>query len=182
MIWQVDAFALATGYDDAAHRYIGLWTPEDRGTPPAADSLLIVRPDVAVQQRAVEKAAADTIQLADPDGGNQHPNDAVNAGANIAVGHKVPARDEVSRDGVPAAADYKTRFFGVRTLNPDRYAIDFKNIAEEVITHLRQPGVRLTVRVDIEATDHRGFGEATIRTVSENATTLKFDQSGFEIS
>ena len=58
MIWQTDAFALATGYDEAAGRYIGLWTPEDKGAAPAAtDSLLLVRPDVAAKQRDARATA-----------------------------------------------------------------------------------------------------------------------------
>ena len=45
MIWQTDAFALAAGYDDAAGRYVGLWTPEDKESAPVAtDSLLLVVP------------------------------------------------------------------------------------------------------------------------------------------
>ncbi len=63
MIWQTDAFALATGFDEAADRYIGLWTPDDDSVAPpvATDSLLLVRPpDVAVKQRETEvKPAPD---------------------------------------------------------------------------------------------------------------------------
>ena len=55
-------------------------------------------------------------------------------------------------------------------------------MTEEVLTHLRGENVNLTVRVEIEATDPEGFDEARIRTVSENAKTLKFDQAGFEES
>ena len=40
----------------------------------------------------------------------------------------------------------------------------------------------MTVRIEIEATDSGGFNESRVRTVSENAKTLKFDQSGFEES
>ncbi len=36
------------------------------------------------------------------------------------------------------------------------------------------------MKVEIEAIDTDGFDEGKIRTVSENAQTLKFDQSGFE--
>lgn len=54
------------------------------------------------------------------------------------------------------------------------------NEADEVITHLRQPGTDLVVKIEIEATDAAGFDESEVRTVSENAKTLKFDQSGFE--
>ena len=74
----------------------------------------------------------------------------------------------------------KTRFFGVKTLSSDKVALDFKNIAEEVLAHLRNGNTHLTVRIEIEATDASGFDEAKIRTVSENAKTLKFDQAGFE--
>ena len=77
----------------------------------------------------------------------------------------------------------KVRYFGVKTLNADKIALDFRNVAEEVIAHLRaDPSTRLTVRIEIEATDDGGFDEGKVRTVSENASTLKFDQSGFEES
>jgi hypothetical protein len=38
----------------------------------------------------------------------------------------------------------------------------------------------LNVTVEIEATTPDGFDDAKVRTVSENAATLKFEQSGFE--
>ena len=55
LIWQTDAFALATGYDQSAGRYVGLWIPGDKGAAPAAtDSLLLIRPDIAAKQRDAE--------------------------------------------------------------------------------------------------------------------------------
>ncbi|CAJ61974.1 conserved hypothetical protein [Frankia alni ACN14a] len=36
------------------------------------------------------------------------------------------------------------------------------------------------MKIEIEATKTTGFEEGQVRTVSENAGTLKFDQSGFE--
>jgi len=78
--------------------------------------------------------------------------------------------------------ELRRRFFGVKALNPDRYALDFKTIADEILAHLRQPGTRLTVRLEIEAERDEGFSEAEVRTVSENSRTLRFDQSGFEES
>ena len=80
----------------------------------------------------------------------------------------------------PPPTPSKTRFYGVKTLNSDKIALDFKNIADEVIAHLRQSDTSLVVRIEIEATNASGFDEADVRTVSENAKTLKFDQSGFE--
>ena len=75
----------------------------------------------------------------------------------------------------------KTRFFGSKRLQADRYASDFKKLADEVLGPLgATPGVTLNVTIEIEATTDGGFDDAKIRTVSENATTLKFEQSGFE--
>lgn len=163
LIWQSDAFALATGFDDAAGRYIGLWTPDDKGAAPAAtDSLLLVRPDMAVKQRDSEVPPPPA-----PDGGGTHTPEA---------GGGAPPRPPVDIAFPPS----KTRFYGVKTLSADKIALEFKNVAEEVISHLRSTGTNLVVKLEIEATDPAGFHESKIRTVSENALTLKFDQSGFE--
>lgn len=163
MIWQTDAFALATGFDEAAGRYIGLWTPDDKGAAPAAtDSLLLVRPDVAAKQRETEVPPPPT-----PGPGS--------TGTPV-VGPGTPPKPPVDIAFPPP----KTRFYGVKTLSADKIAFDFKNVAEEIIAHLRDTGAKLVVKIEIEATDAGGFDESKIRTVSENAQTLKFDQSGFE--
>jgi hypothetical protein len=50
-----------------------------------------------------------------------------------------------------------------------------------VIAHLTAaPGATAKITVEIAATSPERFEESAIRVVSENATTLKFDQSGFE--
>lgn len=59
--------------------------------------------------------------------------------------------------------------------------MEFKKISDEVIAHLAAaPETRLAVRIEIEAVTDTGFDDGAVRTVSENATQLKFDQSGFE--
>ena len=60
--------------------------------------------------------------------------------------------------------------------------MDFKNVADEIIANLRDDGTELVVKIEIEATKPTGFEESQVRTLSENAQTLKFDQSGFEES
>src|SRR4029079_16612834 len=75
----------------------------------------------------------------------------------------------------------KTRVFGSKRLQADRYASDFKKLADEVLGPLgATPGVKLNVTIEIEATAADGFDDAKVRTVAENATTLKFEQSEFE--
>jgi hypothetical protein len=72
------------------------------------------------------------------------------------------------------------RFFGVRTLDPERYGRDWTRIAQEVLQHLASGnGVRLEVRVEITAHKDDGFGDDKVRVVTENAKVLKFDQFGF---
>ena len=161
LIWQTDAFALAAGFDDTTGRYVGLWTPQDANVAPAVtDSLLLVRPDVAVAQRETESETP-------PDTPNPPPTD------------QPPTTTTPRVDVVETKA--KTRFYGVKTLNADKIAMDFKNIAEEVLGPLRSNAdTHLVVRIEIEANDSAGFDQSDVRTVSENAQTLKFDQYGFE--
>jgi hypothetical protein len=166
MIWSTDGFALATDYDQAAGRYIGLWTPEDKGAAPVAtDTLLLVRPDVAEKQRSAEPGPGPK-----PGPGPVPPG---------------PGPGPTPPPGPSPRVDivWPTRFYGVKTLNSDKIALEFKNVAEEVLAHLRSgANTNVTVRIEIEATDSDGFNENRVRTVSENARTLKFDQSGFEES
>jgi len=46
--------------------------------------------------------------------------------------------------------------------------------------NLAEAGVELHIRIEIEAHAREGFDDSRIRTVSENATTPKFNQSNFE--
>ena len=56
-------------------------------------------------------------------------------------------------------------------------------LADEVLGPLgATPGVELNVTIEIEATAPNGFDDSKVRTVSENAATLKFEESGFEQS
>ena len=76
-----------------------------------------------------------------------------------------------------------TRFFAAKTLNPGNSALDYAQLSREVLSHLvGDTGTNVRIRVEIEAERPAGFDEATIRTVGENAATLKCDQAGFEES
>ncbi|MCX5042477.1 hypothetical protein OG921_04730 [Aldersonia sp. NBC_00410] len=67
----------------------------------------------------------------------------------------------------------------MKTLNSDKIGAGVQNVVDEVLAHLRSgENTSVTVRIEIEATDSQGFNESRVRTVSENARTLKFDQSG----
>jgi hypothetical protein len=74
----------------------------------------------------------------------------------------------------------KTRFFGVHRLDPQKYGKDFAVVVDEVLQRLATAGADLEVRLEISATKPDGFGDDVVRTVSENAGTLRFEQAGFE--
>lgn len=182
LLWEQDAFALASEYDEDARRYVGLWIPGDQtGHPALTDSLLLVRPDVALKQLNEAKRLQTTDEAQDDSltavwkSGRDLPGEG-DTGDAIPFKAKRPLVDIVHEPPV------KTRFFGVKELDPDNFAKEFKAISDEVLAHLRTDGARLTLRLEIEAVDDQGFDESKVRTVSENAKTLKFDQAGFEES
>lgn len=166
LLWDVEGFAFAEAYDEVTGRYAGLVLPSDKVSVRVSDSLLIVKPSAAKAQRAKDSAAASLPGEPDED-----------AGAAAKAGFRETSSGVFERKAPPS----RTRFFGTKELNADRYALDFKKAADEVIAHLAAvPGVRLTVRIDVEATADGGFSDATVRAVGENAQTLNFEQSGFE--
>jgi hypothetical protein len=66
-------------------------------------------------------------------------------------------------------------------LNPQRVNREMGLIVEEVIERLTSlVGCEVEISLEISAKLPDGFDEATIRTVSENSRTLKFDHHEFE--
>lgn len=159
LIWQQDGFALAESYDTEQGRYAGLWLPDDNGDAPVArDSLLIVQPARASEQRRSEVPAPEP---------NPGPVPTPPPTPPPGPGPVVPTPVTPS----------KTRFFASTTLADGREASDFRTLFEEILPHLRSGS--LSVRVEIEAHDPEGYSEGVTRTVSENANTLRLDQHGF---
>ncbi len=139
LLWHDTGFALATGWDGG--RYTGLVLPgTTTNAPEITDSLLIVQPERATAQ---QRADAERSRGEDPNaelssGTHTTRNDASN------LTHSPP-------DHLPAHP-MLTRFYGVKELNPERYAGDFSKLAQEVVAHLAAvDGVQLEVRVEITA-------------------------------
>ena len=162
LTWETDGFALAEGYDEAAKRYLGL-QQGGRTVPLLPESAaLLVKPEVARAQLDAE-APAPPQPVAKPD----------------APG----AADPSSPTPAPPLEEERKlrRFHGTVNLNPTRVGRDASVIAEEVIAHLAGlVGAEVTVTLDIAAKLPDGAPEHTVRTVSENSRTLKFNGHGFE--
>lgn len=167
IVWQLEGFALAESYDEAVGRYIGLVLPGDRPEPMSlSDSWLVVKPEVATAQRAGESTPKDP-KPSDQPGSTDSPPPAPGPGG--------------PSDTPPPAVRRVTRYFGSTRLDPERYGRDFARIQQEVLQHLESaPGTRLEVSIEIQAVNADGFSTDTVRTVRENATTLRFDANGFE--
>ena len=82
---------------------------------------------------------------------------------------------------VPPEPARPTRFHGTVDLDSARVGRDAGQIADEVISHLHGLiGAEVTVTLEIQATVPSGAPDNVVRTVTENARTLKFRSQGFE--
>ncbi len=87
-------------------------------------------------------------------------------------------------DTPPTVSEPKatTRYYGRVTLDPQRVNREIGLIVEEVIERLTSlVECEVEISIEINANLPEGFDEATIRTISENSRTLKFQHFGFEV-
>jgi predicted AAA+ superfamily ATPase len=154
--WEQDAFAYADAW--GGERYLGLRAGEQVEVRIDGASV-VVKPEAARRQFQAE-------------GPSEGP---------AAVG--ATASDTEPALPVEAAvADAKPRrFYGTVTLDSIRMSRDANQVADEVVKHLAGiVDADVEVRIEITATSKEGFADDVVRTVTENARTLKFDQFGFE--
>jgi hypothetical protein len=85
-------------------------------------------------------------------------------------------------EGITAPANKRPRrFHGVVKLDETRVSRDAGRIYNEIIHHLvTQLGAEVEVTLEIHARLPEGAPDAVVRTVTENARTLKFDGYWFE--
>jgi len=161
MTWQTDTFAYAESVDEGKQRYLGLRGGEQVVAVIDAASV-VVKPEVARKQMD-EKAP----EAKPPDGG-----------AKEDVGEERPDEPQpIATNGKPR------RFYGVVGVDPVRMSRDAGQVADEVVKHLAGlMDTDVDVRIEITAKSEDGFDDDVVRTVTENAKTLKFDQHGFEES
>jgi predicted AAA+ superfamily ATPase len=150
--WEHEGFAIAQGHD--GHRYLGLVAGQH--VDAVLSDTLLVRPDVANAQLEEEQPPPTT------------PPEPTDPGP-----HPVTPGEEADQQPV-------RRFHGTVELDPVRSVKHFQQVLDEVLVNLQAEG-ELTLRVEITATSTQGFSEHTVRTVTENARTLRFEPwSSFE--
>jgi hypothetical protein len=166
LLWEMEGFALADGYDEGTRRYLGLVCGGSAGRPVSAvtGTTLVIKPEIAILQA---KADAASTTEAEPFGVSE-------------------VELEMVRDGEPSDPALNPvvrlrRFHGTARLDAQRLNRDVARLTQEVVEHLTGlVGTDVEVSVEIQATNEDGFPDDVVRTVSENARTLHLLSHGFE--
>ena len=162
LTWEMDAFAVADGYDETAQRYRGLKAGGVSVGLLADSTALLVKPVVARKQLDAEAPPPPSPTLA--------------VGPQTVI--DVPAPQPS-----PAPAKKARRFHGTVSLDATRVGRDAGVVAEEVIAHLSGlVGADVHITLDIAADIPEGAPEHVVRTVNENSRSLKFSSHEFEES
>jgi hypothetical protein len=168
LLWQQESFAYADSYDDATGRYRGLRCGKLVTLTESNLTGLLVHPEPAYKQYEMDMAAAQAAGTSDtPKGkGATAPGPSSN--------QKPEGTDKIEPPKL-------TRFHGSVTLDATRIGRDAGKIADEVIAHIvGLVGSNVTVTLEIAAEIPDGASDHVVRTVTENARTLKFTDQGFE--
>jgi hypothetical protein len=171
LLWHQESFAYADSYDEASERYRGLRCGRLANISEANLSGLLVRPDIAYKQYEVDTATAQAAAAGTAGGAS-----ATSTGTGPAPAVTKPEHP------APVEAPKLKRFHGSVTLDPTRVGRDAGRIADEIIAHLvGLVGSDVTITLEIAAEIPSGAPESVVRTVTENARTLRFSDQGFEV-
>ncbi|MDI3340921.1 MAG: Swt1 family HEPN domain-containing protein [Sphaerobacter sp.] len=174
LTWQDKGFAYADAWDADRQRYVGLTVGE---RPVVSPSGLVVRSDAALRQLEAERLERE--RELERRGEELPP--ATTRGIENGRGEYQPGTDVGTTAVVEPPARTLRRFHGAVALDPLRVTHDAGRVAEAVIQHLQGLiGARVRVTLEIEAELPEGVPDHVVRTVSENARTLKFETHGFE--
>ena len=161
LTWEQDAFAYAESWDEAEGRYRSLRAGE-QGSVMVDGRSVLIQPEVARSQVGVEPPGGGTAG-----GGGQVGGDTDTDGGGT--------------DGSPDVVELLRRFHGSVSLDPLRLKRDIDQVADAIVQHLSgQVGASVEVTLEVQAELPNGASEEIVRTVTENAKTLKFNSHGFE--
>ncbi|MBI3961042.1 MAG: ATP-binding protein [Chloroflexi bacterium] len=167
LTWR-EKFAYAEGWDASRRRYLNLKAGDPGASVVLDGAALLVRPEAAQRQLEAEAPAAERTAVPAPGTPSTPPTHG---------GYPTPAPPPVT-----AVRERRLRrFYGSVTLNPMRLGRETGVIADEILQHLTSlVGAEVTISLEIHASLPEGAPEQVVRTVTENARTLRFDSFGFE--
>jgi predicted AAA+ superfamily ATPase len=182
-----DVYRRALGAGAPSLDYFGLayigpgdtWTGFTYGeaTVPMLDgSLVLIEPGEAAAYRSKLQAQPQDPTYT-PDGAGS----GAAAGTRQEQGVRERSRLPGNETAEPQRRNQKTRFFGVVELDPVTAKRDFATVVDEVLLHFTTvAGAKVRLRVDLEVEAAAPFSDAVMRTVSENARSLRFKGAEFE--
>lgn len=198
-----ETFCLAAGFDEEKGRYTGLLLRATASTV-YSPSTVLVKPEIARKQiEEDEKPKCPACKAIEP-AWNEERGECSSCGYGRPVPQTCPQCNapEPGWDiatGVCSKCGYKrptpppppppptppekkvTLFVGSVRLDESRVGRDAGRIADEILGHMTTlPGARAKVTMEIEIEVPEGIEDDVVRIVSENATTLKFDNASFE--
>ncbi|MDI6843857.1 MAG: Swt1 family HEPN domain-containing protein [Anaerosomatales bacterium] len=165
--WQSETFGYAEALDEVSGEYRGVKAGE---VTSIHISGYVVKPEVVAR-------SSRGIEVPLP-GAAQGPTEPGLWDSSSATGAEPVTAPETPASG---ASRGPRRFHGTVKIDPLAPGGDASKIAEAVLKHLAAlPGATVNVELDIEAEIPGGAPDHVVRTVSENASVLKFDEFGFE--
>jgi len=174
LTWQSETFGYAQS-KDASGRYLGLVGGAGASIQ-VEGGTLVVKPDVAAEQQRKDAEAARQ-QAEDTDTGATDTDHA--DGQDQSSGGQT-TDTETGGPKQPTSPTYR-RFHGSVQLDSLRVGRDASRIADEVIQHLtKQIGANVEITLEVRAELAEGASDKTIRDVTENCRTLRFETFGFE--
>ena len=174
MTWTLETFGYAQS-KDARGRYLGL-VGGSAAAIQIESGALVVKPDVAAEQLRKDAEAQRQTEAA---GADSSPTDQEGVQGQPKGGEQPGGLSVVT--STPPASPVFRRFHGSIQLDSLRIGRDAGRIADEVIQHLTKlVGADVQVTLEIQAQLQDGASDKTIRDVTENCRTLRFDSFGFE--
>ncbi|MCL5447091.1 MAG: DUF499 domain-containing protein [Actinobacteria bacterium] len=182
MGWESEGFALADRFDESTQRYTGLTYYGRSENVHVTGDTLVVQPAAAMAQINADRTAILT-------GSGPSGQSSTVSQADIDLlepGQDANQTPQSSRPiGTPGSGSRRPRrFHGSIVLHSDRLNRDFGQVVQEIVQQLQRfdnaNSADVEVTVEISATSNDGFDDAVMRTVTENARTLRFRDQGFE--
>ncbi|MDR1489970.1 MAG: DUF499 domain-containing protein [Desulfovibrio sp.] len=174
--WQTETFAYAQSKTPEG-RYLGL-ACGIAASVQAEGGALVVKPDIAAEQQRKDAEAEQAKREHAASGEAEQPGNTVgDTGAPPVTSGQ---SGQAATTQLPPKPEYR-RFHGSVQLDALRVGRDAGRIADEVIQHLTKLlGADVQVTLEIHACLQDGATEKTIRDITENCRTLRFDAFGFE--
>jgi len=185
-----ETFALASGFDEVTGRYRGLQLRPNNAI--LQSTSLLVKPAVAKAQLQADEAERVRLSssqvISSPEQSATATNTETTPPGTPTPRQQAPGTPPplppLTPHSSPLSPPPRPKpplFIGSVKLDGNRVGRDAGRIAEEVLQHLTTlPGAEVDVRLEIQIRVPGGVSDDVVRTVSENAHTLKFQTAAFE--